>query len=80
MNGDLAFIDALVTGPGVFNLQTPVVWVLEVKGKAGIGAVGLHTNCQKMQLLLVSSHPRYLQKRKHYFSWRFGILNAEKIN
>lgn len=57
MDGDLALVGALVTGPGVLDLKSPVVWVLKVEGEPGIGAIGLHADREEMEFLLVPPDP-----------------------
>lgn len=60
VDGNLTFVNALVTRPSELDLQSPVVGVLEMKRKSRIGAVRLHADCQQMKFLFVTSHPRHL--------------------
>lgn len=46
MNRNLTLVDALITWPGVLDLKSPVVWVLEMQREPWVGAVSLHANRQ----------------------------------
>jgi hypothetical protein len=60
MDGDLALVNAFVAWPGEFDLQPPIVGMLEVERKSRVGAVRLHADGEQVELLLVTAHPRHL--------------------
>jgi hypothetical protein len=62
MRGNLTFVCALVPLVREFDLEPPVVWVLELHGVAAVPTVRMQPHCQQLQVVLavLTPHPRHL--------------------
>jgi hypothetical protein len=62
VRGNLTFVRAFVPLVREFDLESPVVWVLELNGVAAVPTVGMQPHGKQLQVILsvFPPHPRYL--------------------